>query len=128
MTETSLRHDHEAGEAVESADSSAGAAPLRVLMVAPSLDMLGGQAVQAARLLERWREDPALDVSLLPINPRLPGPLRKLQTIKYIRTVLTSLYYCATLLTRVRRYDVIHIFSASVQTCDMHSITVALLK
>ncbi|MDQ3665641.1 MAG: glycosyltransferase family 4 protein [Acidobacteriota bacterium] len=107
-------HDHhDAGEALASADSSGAATTLRVLMVAPSLDMLGGQAVQAARLLERWREDPALEVSLLPINPRLPGPLRKSQTIKYIRTVVTSLYYCATLLARVRRYDVIHIFSAS---------------
>jgi len=98
---------------VMSADSSARTPPLRVLMVAPSLDMLGGQAVQAARLLERWSEDPALEVTLLPINPRLPGSLRKLQTIKYIRTIVTSLYYCATLLARVGRYDVIHIFSAS---------------
>lgn len=112
MVETSVMHDHDPGP-VMSADSSAGAPPLRVLMVAPSLDMLGGQAVQAARLLERWSEDPALEVSLLPINPRLPGSLRKLQSIKYIRTIVTSLYYCATLLARVGRYDVIHIFSAS---------------
>ena len=32
------------------------ASPLRVLIVAPSLDILGGQAVQAARLLARMRE------------------------------------------------------------------------
>jgi glycosyltransferase involved in cell wall biosynthesis len=75
--------------------------------------MLGGQAVQAARLLERWNEDPSLEVSLLPINPRLPRLLRKSQTIRYLRTVVTSLYYFATLLARVHRFDVIHIFSAS---------------
>ena len=87
--------------------------PLRVLIVAPSLDILGGQAVQASRLLARLREEPSLDVSFLPINPRLPGILRRLQSIKYVRTLVTTLVYIATLLARVRAYDVIHIFSAS---------------
>ena len=94
--------------------SSAGAAqPLRILIVAPSFDILGGQAVQAARLLEHLRAETSLHVDFLPINPRLPGVLRKLQAIKYVRTVVTSLLYCATLLARLRQYDVIHIFSAS---------------
>jgi glycosyltransferase involved in cell wall biosynthesis len=87
--------------------------PVRVLIVAPSLDILGGQAVQASRLVARLKEEPTLEVSFLPVNPRLPGPLRKLQAIKYVRTVVTSLLYCALLLTRVRKYDVIHVFSAS---------------
>ena len=87
--------------------------PLRVLIVAPSLDILGGQAVQAARLLERLREEPTLEVSFLPVNPRLPGPFRRLQSLKFIRTVVTSLYYWGLLLARVPRYDVIHVFSAS---------------
>jgi glycosyltransferase involved in cell wall biosynthesis len=86
---------------------------LRVLIVAPSFDILGGQAVQAARLLAGLRAEAALEADFLPINPRLPGLLRKLQTIKYVRTVVTSVLYCATLLLRVRRYDVIHVFSAS---------------
>ena len=87
--------------------------PLRVLIVAPSLDILGGQAVQASRLLARLRDEQTLDVSFLPINPRLPGVFRKLQAIKYVRTVVTTLLYVATLLVRVRAYDVIHVFSAS---------------
>jgi hypothetical protein len=49
---------------------------LRILMIGPSLDILGGQAVQAVRLLERLREEPSLEVDFLPINPRLPGVLR----------------------------------------------------
>src|SRR5690349_22891553 len=88
-------------------------APLRVLIVAPSLDILGGQAIQAQRLLTRLSEHPSLDVGFLPVNPRLPGLLGKLQTIKYVRTVLTSLRYWTLLLKEVRRYDIIHIFSAS---------------
>jgi glycosyltransferase involved in cell wall biosynthesis len=87
--------------------------PLRVLIVAPSLGILGGQAVQAARLLARLREEPSLEVSFLPINPRWPGVLGKLQEVKYVRTVLTSLLYWTNLLARVRRYDVTHVFSAS---------------
>ena len=86
---------------------------LRVLIVAPSFDILGGQAVQAARLLERLSQEPALEVGFLPVNPRLPGVLRKLQSVKYVRTVVTSLAYVVSLFMRVRKYEVIHIFSAS---------------
>jgi glycosyltransferase involved in cell wall biosynthesis len=89
------------------------ARPLRVLIVAPSLDILGGQAVQAARLLARMREDERLEVAFQPINPRLPGALGRLQRIKYVRTIVTSLLYIAMLAARTGRYDVIHIFSAS---------------
>ena len=86
---------------------------LRLLIVAPSFDILGGQAVQAARLLERLRQEPTLEADLLPINPRLPAPLRPLQAVKYVRTVVTSIAYITSLFARVRKYDVIHIFSAS---------------
>lgn len=87
--------------------------PVRVLIVAPSFDILGGQAVQAARLLERLRQEADLEVGFLPINPRLPGKLRRLQAIKYVRTIVTSIVYVALLFCHVWRYDVIHIFSAS---------------
>lgn len=87
--------------------------PLRVLVIAPSFDILGGQAVQAARLVSRLREEASLEVGFLPINPRLPGVLRKLQAVKYLRTIVTSIVYLATLLTQVYKYDIIHVFSAS---------------
>lgn len=86
---------------------------LRLLIVAPSFDILGGQSVQAARLLDRLSEEPLLEVGFLPINPRLPGVLRHLQRIKYVRTVVTSIAYVLSLLLRVYKYDVIHVFSAS---------------
>jgi L-malate glycosyltransferase len=85
----------------------------RILVVAPSFDILGGQSVQAARLISRLRNLPFLEVGFLAINPRLPGVLRKLQSIKYLRTVVTSFLYIVTLLARVPKFDVIHIFSAS---------------
>jgi glycosyltransferase involved in cell wall biosynthesis len=83
------------------------------LIVAASLDILGGQAVQAERLVRHLQREPGVEVSFLPINPRLPGKLRKLQSIKYVRTLTTSALYWLNLLREVRKYDVIHIFSAS---------------
>jgi glycosyltransferase involved in cell wall biosynthesis len=90
-----------------------GTAAIRVLLVGPSLDILGGQAVQLTRLLDRFRATEGLEVDFLPVNPRLPGPLRPLQRIKYVRTVTTSVAYVVSLLRRVPHYDVIHAFSAS---------------
>jgi glycosyltransferase involved in cell wall biosynthesis len=87
--------------------------PIRVLIVAPSLDMIGGQAVQASRLREKFSREPELEVGFVPINPRLPGPLRLLQKIKYVRTMATSLAYRRRLRREIPRYDIIHIFSAS---------------
>lgn len=88
-------------------------AQVKVLIVAASLDILGGQAVQAERLIRHLKNEPSVQVAFLPINPRLPGVLRKLQSIKYVRTVTTSILYILNLLREVRKYDVIHIFSAS---------------
>ena len=102
-----------AAKGLSDTQSAAEANRLRILIVAPSFDILGGQAVQASRLLERLRNEASLTVGFLPINPRLPGPLRKLQSIKYVRTFLTSIAYCVSLLTKIPQYDVIHVFSAS---------------
>lgn len=87
--------------------------PLRVLMIAPSLDMLGGQSRQCARLRGNLEAEPSLKVGFQPVNPRFPGVFRHLQSIKYLRTFLTTLLYWAQLLFRAIRYDVLHVFSAS---------------
>jgi glycosyltransferase involved in cell wall biosynthesis len=86
---------------------------VRVCVVAPSMGILGGQAVQALRLIEHLNGADGLAVDLLPVNPRLRGLLGRLQAIKYVRTVLTSISYVGSLLGNLRRYDVIHVFSAS---------------
>ena len=86
--------------------------PVRVLLVAPSLGILGGQAVQAAALLAGLRSDPGVHADFLPINPPFPAPFGPLRRVKYLRTVLNTLLYTASLL-RLRRYDVVHVFSAS---------------
>ena len=58
-------------------------------------------------------KETALRIGFIPHNPRLPGPLRLLQRIKYVRTVVTSFFYWGLLLTRLWKYDVVHVFSAS---------------
>ena len=87
--------------------------PIRLLLVAPALRILGGQAVQANYLLEHLSHEPGFEVSFVPHNPRLPGPLRLLQSIKYVRTLVTSFVYCVNLLIKVPRADIVHTFSAS---------------
>jgi glycosyltransferase involved in cell wall biosynthesis len=86
---------------------------LKVAMVAPSLGILGGQAVQADRLLTAWRDDPEIDAWLVPVNPLPPGPLRAATRVKYARTIATELTYFPLLLRELRRADVVHVFSAS---------------
>lgn len=86
---------------------------IRVGIVVASIDILGGQAIQALRLIEGLRAESGIEAELLPINPRLPRPLRWLQRIKYVRTLVTSIAYVASLLVRLPRFDVVHVFSAS---------------
>jgi L-malate glycosyltransferase len=86
---------------------------IRVLIAAPSLDIYGGQALMAARLIERLGEEPALEVGFQAHNPRLPRGFGWLQQIKYVRTIATTLAYLLMLIGRAWRYDIIHVFSAS---------------
>jgi L-malate glycosyltransferase len=87
--------------------------PVRVLLLAPSLDILGGQSRQCARLIEGLKSEPSLEVDFFPHNPRMPSGFRWMQGVKYLRTVVTTLRYWLGLLTRAWRYDILHIFSAS---------------
>jgi len=87
--------------------------PLRVAIVAASLRILGGQAVQAERLLQGWRGDRRIDAWLVPIDPVPPRPFDSLLRIKYVRTAVTQLWYWPLLLRELRRADVVHVFSAS---------------
>jgi glycosyltransferase involved in cell wall biosynthesis len=87
--------------------------PLRVAIVAPSLRILGGQAVQADRLLRAWRNDPEVSAWLVPHNPLPPRPFRFAVSMKYVRTVVTEMTYVPLLVRELLRADVVHVFSAS---------------
>ena len=72
----------------------------RVCIVVASIDILGGQAIQALRLVEGLSNEPGINAEILPINPRLPRPFRWLQRIKYVRTFVTSIAFIASLLPK----------------------------
>jgi glycosyltransferase involved in cell wall biosynthesis len=86
---------------------------LNVAIVAPSMGILGGQAVQADRLIRAWREDPDVHAWLVPINPLPPRPFHRSVEVKYLRTIATQLTYWPLLVRELRKADVVHVFSAS---------------
>src|SRR6476620_12137883 len=109
------------GLAIDSRTSSATTAPgngnrsrpVRVCILAPSIDVLGGQSRQAERLMIGLASEPSVEIGYIPHAPRLPRPLRFLQGIKYVRTVVNTLIYWFMAATRLWRYDVVHAYSAS---------------
>jgi glycosyltransferase involved in cell wall biosynthesis len=86
---------------------------LRVALVVASLRILGGQAVQAMRMLNGWRDDPEVEAWIVPVNPIPPAPFDRFLRVKYARTIITQLCYWPLLIRELRHADVVHVFSAS---------------
>ena len=82
-----------------------------VALIAPSMEILGGHAVQVRALAHGLQRD-GYDVLFIPINPPCPPGLRWLRGVRYARTALNEALYVPTLL-RLRGREVAHIFSAS---------------
>ena len=62
-----------------------------VLLIAPTQDAyLGGQAIQASRLLENFQNESEIQVDFQSVNPRF---FPRLQKIKYLRTFLRLTKY-----------------------------------
>ena len=82
---------------------------LRIAIVVASLRILGGQAVQAQRLIDRWQGDPSVDAWIVPIDPIPPAPFDRLLRIKYVRTLVTQVFYWPLLFRELRKADVLHL-------------------
>ncbi len=91
--------------------TSDGSKQPKIAMVAPSLGILGGQAVQAKVLADHLRVD-GYQVQLVPINPPFPRGAGWLKRLRYVRTVANEGLYLPTL-RKLRCADVVHIASAS---------------
>jgi glycosyltransferase involved in cell wall biosynthesis len=83
----------------------------RVAIVAASLDILGGQGVQACALVTAMRAD-GQPVTFVPINPAFPRPLSRLRRYRGVRTIVNQAMYLPAL-ARLAAVDVAHVFSAS---------------
>lgn len=90
-----------------------GARRLRVAIVAPSLNYMGGQAVQANLLLRYWKDDPDIDAYFVPVDPQLPDLLQWTLKIPLVRTALREPLYVRNLFRDLKSADVVHAFSAS---------------
>ena len=84
---------------------------MRIAVVAPSLDIVGGQSIQAMALCAGLRQA-RYEVDFVPVNPRFPRGLRWVRRCPYVRTMLNEALYFPSL-HRLRRADVVHVFSAS---------------
>jgi glycosyltransferase involved in cell wall biosynthesis len=101
-------------------------ADIRVLLIAPSLDILGGQAVQATRLIEGLSRD-GVAVDFQAINPAFPGPLKWVKKVPFLRTALTFSLYISQITMRTRRYDILHVFSAGLTSFTLWTIPAVLI-
>ncbi len=109
---------------MKEAKKNNSAAKIKILIIAPALPLIGGQAVQAKRIVNNFQNEPVIEVDLQPNNPQFFG---KLQKIKYIRTFLTTVKYLYDLLRKIPKYDVIHVFSASYFSFVLFTIPALLI-
>jgi L-malate glycosyltransferase len=82
-----------------------------VVIIAASLEILGGHGVQAGALVEALGRE-GVRVRFIPINPSFPATLRWTRRIPYLRTVLNQMLFLPRL-AGIGRADVVHVFSAS---------------
>src|ERR1044072_2048719 len=88
--------------------------PIRLLVVAPSHEYLGGQSVHASQLVKELRKEPDFRVGFASISPRVMGLGRRLHRMRYVRPLVRMPLYLANLLLKIPRHDVIHVSSAAV--------------
>ncbi|MGH9610225.1 MAG: hypothetical protein ACRD34_11195, partial [Bryobacteraceae bacterium] len=95
---------------------------IRVLLIAPSLEIVGGQAVQAARLLSALQRAPEIEIGFFPLNRPFPRPLMWAKRIPLLRTLGNIAFYNAGLLRQARRHDILHIFTAGLSSYTLWTI------
>lgn len=102
-------------------------AKIRILLIAPSPAIVGGQSVQAAQLLSVLQRSGGLEVSFFPLDQHLPNPLRWIARVPYLRTVISSLLYNTKLLWRARTVHILHIFTAGLSSYSLWTIPALLI-
>lgn len=102
-----------AGRNLKANPSLVAGSRIRVAVVAPSLSYVGGQSVQADLLMRNWKDDPEVEATFVPVDPRPPYGLGWVERVPGLRTVLREPRYVFKLWTNLKDVDVAHIFSAS---------------
>lgn len=81
---------------------------VKVLIVATSPRVIGGQSIQAKRLIDAFAGDAEIEMRFLPNNPET-----LFQRVKYLRTIFASLKFWWSLVLNVYRFDVVQVFSSA---------------
>lgn len=80
---------------------------IKVALAAPSLKNVGGQSIQAKRLLDAFESDEKIKFEFVPNNPET-----LFENVKFLRTVFTSIKFWFSLLRKIPETDIVHIFSS----------------
>jgi glycosyltransferase involved in cell wall biosynthesis len=91
-------------------------------MIGPSLDFVGGQAVQASRLLAALGRLNQFKITFFPISPRPPQALAWAGRIPFLRTLVSFAVYNFRLAFKARKYDMFHIFTAGLSSYTLWTI------
>ncbi len=96
--------------------------PIRVVLFAPANEILGGQTVQARRLVAEIGQVPGIALRFQAINPKFPPYLLWAKNIPVLRTVLTMLLYLPRVVVHAVWADVFHIFSAGLYSYTLWTV------
>ena len=107
---TQARYHHRCFDVLAFTSICAETMPLRVLMIAPSMSIVGGHSIQANRIIRAFATDPEVRIRLHRIDAPIPGFIRRLP---FVRTAANALVYYAGLMREVSRADVVHAFTSS---------------
>ncbi len=80
---------------------------IKIALVAPSMKNVGGQSIQAKRLLDAFSGNKTLELIFIPNNPE-----SVFQTVKILRTIFTSIKFWFSLFAEIPKVDAVHIFSS----------------
>jgi L-malate glycosyltransferase len=81
---------------------------LKVAIVATSMSLIGGQSIQAKRLLDAFANNENIELSFIPNNPETI-----FQNIKILRTIFTSLKFWWLLIVNFPKVDIVQVFSSA---------------
>ncbi len=80
---------------------------IKVALVAPSLRNIGGQSIQAKRLLEAFENDEKIEMKFIANDPPTPLP-----NVKFLRTIFSSVSFWRSLFAKIPETKIVHIFSS----------------
>ncbi|MBV9157451.1 MAG: glycosyltransferase family 4 protein [Acidobacteriaceae bacterium] len=100
---------------------------VRVLLIAPSPEIVGGQSVQATYLFSVLSQVPNVEITRFPLDRRPPRPLLWVRRIPYLRTVFNLALYVTALMRQMPKQDILHIFSAGLSSYTLWTVPALLL-